>query len=226
MNGKAQVDLQLAQLWISFLCHELISPIGAINNGLEFLEDDQAGTRSDNLAMALDLMKTSSRQATLRLKYFRLALGRAGSDSDLGIVAAIELVVEHLSADSRVQFRAEAVPTSAPALAELTGQRMQLWLNLVLVAAACLQRGGQLTGRFGEDGRTLSLEACGKVARLDPVIDRLLQGSDEIEVTPRNCLARLCGILGQLLGAHIEVTETTDGPSATGPESVLFKVTF
>ena len=125
-----------------------------------------------------------------------------------------------------MQFRAENVPTSAPALAELTGQRIQFWLNLVLVAAASLQRGGQLIGRFGEDGRTLSLEASGKVARLDPMIDRLLQGSDEIEVTPRNCLARLCGILGQLLGAHIEVTEATDGRSAAVRESVLFKVTF
>ena len=77
MNGKAQVDLQLAQVWISFLCHELISPIGAINNGLEFLEEDRSGARSDSMAMAFDLMKTSSSQAVRAAEVFS-SRARAG----------------------------------------------------------------------------------------------------------------------------------------------------
>ena len=226
MSGKAQVDLELAQLWMSFLCHELISPIGAINNGLEYIEEDRSIPRSDSLTMALELMKTSSQQAAERLKFFRLALGRAGGDSDLGIATGLELVAAHFGAESRVKFRAEPLPSSAAAVAELTGQRVQLWLNLVLVAAATMQRGGELVADFGEDGSSLSLVASGKVARLDPVIARLLQGFDTIEVTPRNCIARLCGILGQQLGAHIEVTEDSDPPIAAGRETLGFRILF
>ena len=215
--GEIQVDLQLAQLWVSFLCHELISPVGAINNGIEFLEDQgSSANKADTLAMAIDLMRSSGQQAAVRLKFFRLALGRAGGDQDLGIKAAIELVKSYFESESRLKF--QSVSPSPACLNELTGRRVQLWLNLVLVVAATLQRGGVIKADFSAAGDGFSFQALGTVARMDPQIASLLQGDSTVLVTPRNCLAKLCGLLAKGLGMVVTIAETSD--SAAKEESL------
>src|SRR3954464_15658257 len=68
--------LELAALLCSRVCHDLISPVGAIVNGLEVLEDDNDESTKN---FALDLIKKSARQASARLQFCRLAFGAAGS---------------------------------------------------------------------------------------------------------------------------------------------------
>ncbi|MDI9408936.1 MAG: histidine phosphotransferase family protein [Candidatus Pacebacteria bacterium] len=221
--GQIQIDLKLAQLWVSFLCHELISPVGAINNGIEFLEDQGASAnRAETMAMAMDLMQSSGKQAAVRLKYFRLALGRAGGDDDLGIKSAVELVGDYFQNESRLKFKA-ATPNPSSQSA-MTGRRVQLWLNLVLVVAATLQRGGLITAEFAADGRSFSLKAVGTVARLDPQVAALLSGDATVEVTPRNCLARLCGLLVGGLGIGIQTF--VDLQTETKTESVTLNLSW
>src|SRR6202140_3547889 len=68
--------LELAALLCSRLCHDLISPVGAIVNGLEVLEDDND---EETKTFALELIKKSARVASARLQFCRLAFGAAGS---------------------------------------------------------------------------------------------------------------------------------------------------
>ena len=68
--------LDLAALLCSRVCHDVISPVGAINNGLEVLEDE----RDEQMrGFALDLIRKSARQASAKLQFARLAFGAAGS---------------------------------------------------------------------------------------------------------------------------------------------------
>ena len=69
--------LDLAALLCSRVCHDLISPVGAIMNGLEVMEEDKDDTETQTFAM--DLIKKSARTASAKLQFCRLAFGAAGS---------------------------------------------------------------------------------------------------------------------------------------------------
>src|ERR687889_2037824 len=82
-------SLDLAALLCSRVCHDVISPVGAIVNGLEVLEDDNDASMRD---FALDLIRKSARQASARLQFARIAFGAAGSAGasiDLGDAEAV-----------------------------------------------------------------------------------------------------------------------------------------
>src|SRR3954463_8639507 len=85
MSGVTALDgLDLAALLCSRICHDLISPVGAIVNGMEVLEDT---TDESTKTFALDLIRKSAMQASARLQFCRLAFGAAGSagaEIDLG----------------------------------------------------------------------------------------------------------------------------------------------
>src|SRR5689334_14505832 len=68
--------LELAALLCSRVCHDLISPVGAIVNGLEVLDDNP---KPEDRDFALELIRKSSKTASARLQFCRLAFGAAGS---------------------------------------------------------------------------------------------------------------------------------------------------
>ena len=68
--------LDLAALLCSRVCHDVISPVGAIVNGLEVLEENED---EETRTFALDLIKKSAGQASAKLQFCRLAFGAAGS---------------------------------------------------------------------------------------------------------------------------------------------------
>src|ERR1700694_1774957 len=68
--------LDLAALLCSRVCHDLISPVGAIVNGLEVMDEDKD---EETTGFALDLIKKSEKQASAKLQFCRIAFGAAGS---------------------------------------------------------------------------------------------------------------------------------------------------
>src|SRR5437763_4365878 len=78
MSSAVAVDaLDLAALLCSRVCHDLISPTGAIVNGLEVLDEKESDQETKNFA--LDLIRKSAKTASARLQFCRLAFGAAGS---------------------------------------------------------------------------------------------------------------------------------------------------
>lgn len=69
-------QVNLSALIGSRICHDLISPIGAINNGLELL-----GMSGDSSGPEMDLIHESVDNASARIRYFRVAFGAAGEQS-------------------------------------------------------------------------------------------------------------------------------------------------
>ena len=65
----------LASLLCSRLCHDLLSPVGALNNGLELMADEQDPAMRER---CLELLNESARASANKLKFFRLAFGAAG----------------------------------------------------------------------------------------------------------------------------------------------------
>ncbi len=77
MSGPVTLEaLDLAALLCSRVCHDLISPAGAIVNGLEVLDE---GGDAETRTFAMDLIRKSARTASARLQFCRIAFGAAGS---------------------------------------------------------------------------------------------------------------------------------------------------
>jgi histidine phosphotransferase ChpT len=122
----------LAALLCSRVCHDIISPVGAINNGLELL--DEGGADED----AMRLIRTSARNASARLQFARLAFGAAGSaNMQIDTGDAHSVAVAFLANE-----KPELEWTGSRAL--LPKNKVKLLLNLLLIANAAIPRGGKL----------------------------------------------------------------------------------
>ena len=123
----------LATLLCSRVCHDIISPVGAINNGLELLDEGAAD------ADALDLIRTSAMNASVRLKFARLAFGASGS-----VGASIDTgEAEKAAKEFAVAEKKTEVSWNGPR-AIIPKNRVKLLLNLFTVAYGGIPRGGSL----------------------------------------------------------------------------------
>src|ERR671911_1817572 len=103
-------SLDLAALLCSRVCHDVISPVGAIVNGLEVLEEDDLDMRD----FALDLIRKSANQASARLQFARLAFGAAGSAGASIDLGDAEAVARGMFGDDKIAFTWAAPPALFP----------------------------------------------------------------------------------------------------------------
>ena len=162
-------DLDLAALLGSRICHDLISPVGAIANGLEVLSssDDE-----EMKQVALELIGSSARQAARKLAFARLAFGAAGSMGDeISLGDAQDLATDLLAEDKRVNLVWEAPRENRPKTV------VKLLLNLLMIAMSCIPRGGEITVKT--QGDALILQARGPRAALPEKTAAVLTGETE-----------------------------------------------
>jgi histidine phosphotransferase ChpT len=163
--------LDLAALLCSRVCHDVISPVGAIVNGLEVLEDEKD---PETRAFAVDLIKKSAATASAKLQFCRLAFGAAGSAGASIDTGDAEAVTRGLLSDDKIKldWRAERVL--------MPKNHVKLLLNLSLIAIAAIPRGGIITVSIGgEDGLLARVEANGTHTRVAHGIAELLRGQSE-----------------------------------------------
>lgn len=194
-DSKGPDEFDLAALLCSRVCHDLISPVGAIVNGLEVLEDE---SDEETKTFALDLIAKSARQASAKLQFCRLAFGAAGSAGASIDLGDAEKVARGLLEDDRT-----TLTWKLPRLL-LPKNRVKLLLNLLLLAAQTVPRGGALTVEPEGDGETMGFRvtAAGPHARIPQTVPQLLsgipseEGIDAHAVQPyfTGLLARHCGL--------------------------------
>src|SRR5271166_4027903 len=147
MNVLALESLDLAALLCSRVCHDVISPVGAIVNGLEVLEEDKdEGMRE----FAMELIRKSARTASARLQFCRLAFGAAGSAS-----AQIDLGDAQAMARGHIEDGKVSITWNLPRIL-LPKNRVKLLLNMLIIAQQTIPRGGTLTIDPIGDGETMA----------------------------------------------------------------------
>ncbi len=149
----------LAALLCSRVCHDVISPVGAINNGLELL--DEGGADAD----AMDLIRTSALNASVRLKFARLAFGASGSVGASIDTGEAERAAKDFAAAEK---KTEVVWTGPRAI--IAKNRVKLLLNMFLVAYSSIPRGGvlEVTLENPELDAKFKIVAKGKMMRMPP----------------------------------------------------------
>lgn len=202
-------DLAIAEALCSHLCHELISPVSAINNGLELLTEEEHG--AGMMADALDLMRRSASEASRRLQFYRLAYGMAsGFDGDPAFTTVRNLS-EGLLAGSKVKVEwGEGSTDPAVHPGRIC---TKLALNMIALARDALPRGGTITMRATPmDGKlALSVVAAGSGAGFKEEVRAVFDGS-AAGVGPRTAQAFLAARLARELGSPLAVDhEAADG---------------
>ena len=158
--------VDLAALLCSRVCHDIISPVGAINNGLELL--DEGGADED----AMKLIRTSARNASARLQFARIAFGAAGSAGMLIDTGDAEAVATAFLQNEKPQL----VWSGRRAL--MPKNKVKLLLNLILTANAAIPRGGKITVELEnpETEPKFTLTAAGPMVRVPPKFLELHSG--------------------------------------------------
>lgn len=164
-------EVDLASLLCSKICHDLLSPVGALNNGLELLEGETDPVMRDR---CMDLLADSARVSADKLKYFRLAFGAAGGFGDTIDPAEARQLIESLLGDSGKITLGWAVQGDA-----LPKKAIKILLNLALIAKESLVRGGRLDvgAERGDLGIEVVIRAEGTKIALDEGIRTALDGT-------------------------------------------------
>ena len=200
-------ETRLAALLCSRLCHDLIGPIGAMSNGVELLSEE---TDPEMRRQALDLMAMSAGEAAHRIEYYRLAFGAAaGLGQDIG-ANELRRIAGAFFNHGRVRLEWPEHSESSMPLAIEGGK---LALNMILVAAATLPRGGTVSVALDEDGESLQLvvSAAGERAAIDEnVVVTLVSGAPLASIEPHRVQPYLTARLAAHLGATIEVLQERD----------------
>lgn len=195
----------LAALLCSRVCHDVISPVGAINNGLELL--DEGGADAD----AMDLIRTSALNASVRLKFARLAFGASGS-----VGASIDTgEAERAAKDFAAAEKKTEVTWTGPR-AIVAKNRVKLLLNLFLVAYSSIPRGGsiEVTLENPEYDAKFKLVAKGKLMRMPPKFVEIASGQIEEAIDAHSIQPYYAVLLAEECGMQL-------GHSATGEEIIF-----
>jgi histidine phosphotransferase ChpT len=205
MSGPVTLEpLELAALLCSRVCHDLISPAGAIVNGLEVLEEDGD---EETKKFALDLIKKSAKTASARLQFCRIAFGAAGSASAQVDTGDAETMARGFIEDEKTKLTWN-VPRAL-----LPKNRVKLLLNMLVIATHTIPRGGSLTveavGQGDETG--FRIVAMGLNARIPQHIPLLLEGSSESGTVDAHAIQPFyTGLLARACGLGVGLTSEAD----------------
>jgi histidine phosphotransferase ChpT len=196
-------DLDLAALLCSRVCHDIISPVGAIANGLELLDDPE--TDADMKVTAMDMVRSSAKTATAKLKFCRIAFGASGSaGAQIDMSEAGETALAFVDPD-KIKLDWRAPRENRPK------QEVKLLLNMLLLAIAGIPRGGTIT--VDVEGKTFTVRATGERAKLPtPITEVVMTAYDLDTMDARLVQPYYARVLAQSAG--VVLTMAMDGENS------------
>jgi histidine phosphotransferase ChpT len=203
MSGSSIEALDLAALLCSRVCHDLISPVGAIVNGLEVLEEAKD---EETKNFALELIKKSANNASAKLQFCRIAFGAAGSAG-----AQIDLGDAQTVARGFLEDEKTKLTWNLPRVL-MVKNKVKLLLNMLLIAGQAIPRGGKLTvDPIGDgEGMGFKVTAAGTNAKILATTPPLLAGDIGSEpLNAHHIQPFYAGLLARAAG--VTTTMTMDG---------------
>jgi histidine phosphotransferase ChpT len=204
-------EIDFASLLCSRLCHDLLSPVGAMNNGIELLADEHD---PEMRRRCMDLLAESAKSAADKLKFFRLAFGAAGGFGAEVDPNEAKLVIAPMVTASGRTVLEWVVPADA-----MPKRAVKILLNLVLLANEALARGGTLfvgaEARAGE--HEIVVRASGPKILMDSAVREALTGQlDPAAVDTRTAAAWMAHKLAVQDGGMLQLSESDDAHLVIG----------
>ncbi len=199
-ENEQMSSLELAALLCSRVCHDVISPVGAITNGLEVMDEEGA---EDMREFAMDLIRKSAQQASAKLQFCRIAFGAAGSagaEIDLGDA---EKVARGFMAGEKPDLMWQAPNIMAPK------DHVKLILNLMLVALSAVPRGGMVAVNVDPATPRFRLDCTGPNARVPGGIADLID-HPPASIDAHGIQPVYTGMLARQSGLAVRFTQDQD----------------
>jgi histidine phosphotransferase ChpT len=204
------IQLRALELACSKLCHDVISPIGAVNNGLELLEEEEDAALKEE---ATGLAQRSAKRASILLQVYRSAFGNAGNQQTFGPREAVALAQEFL-VTGKAQLNAPDLPESST----IPAGYGKLALNLIILGADSLPRGGtiQFKVRSPQLGQgAIEVDCAGQQIAWSEEFARAIGGKLQAEeLTAHNILPYVASAFAQRIGMTLSVSQ--QGPGILG----------
>lgn len=198
----SETEVDLASLLCSRLCHDLLSPVGAMNNGLELLADEHD---PEMRKRCMDLLAESAKSAADKLKFFRLAFGAAGGFGQAVDPAEAHAVIQPLVTGSGRTALDWAVPSQL-----MPKRAVKILLNLVFIANDALVRGGTLFvgAELRKNEQEIVIRANGPRIILDAAVrDALCGVLDSSMIDSRTSAAWMVRQLVTREGGLVQIAE-------------------
>lgn len=211
-SRKNLLATDLASLISSRICHDLISPIGALNTAIEVLDDTESKEMHED---ALKLIKLAASEASAKLSYLRIALGTNSTSKGVMNLDKLKLITENMFNTEKFSFNWDVSEI------KLEKSIARILLNILMLSIQSIPRGGKVTIKIEEKSDKLKLvtSANGIKSRLDKQTEDAFKGilpSEEID--GRVIQSFFTGVLIDDLNGRIEAFKT-DG-------NVIFNVTI
>jgi histidine phosphotransferase ChpT len=194
----------IAEILCTRLCHDITGPIGAVNNGAEFLEEENFNMNED----ALKLITDSAREAVSRLQFFRQSYGVIKDSGDVPLSDKKDLVDAFLR-QTRVKLDWPDTHTDASGVGISQGMA-KLLLNMVVLVTGSLIKGGTLSVRIeksGVDGKQVRVRGEGDSIKADEQIVAALRNLLPMDqLSPKNVQA----VFSQRMAEHLGITLSLD----------------
>ncbi len=201
-------DLQFAALLCSKICHDLISPVSALNNGIEVLNDDDDPEMREH---ALSLIEMSGKQASIKLQFARLAFGASTLAGDMIHLDEVREITEALIGGKKIKVLFEGADRAVEKAAA------KILMNLAIISADTIPRGGTLLfdcspKKNGPGEKTIfRVRSDGDRARFSDEIKQALYGEASLQnLDARSIQPFLTSILIKSTGYHLRHTLDPD----------------
>ena len=201
------IDISILEILSSKICHDLISPIGAVNNGIEFMQEmgEDAGEE------ATDLIAFSANQASAKLKAYRMAYGAGGADDSIKPEDVYNAIQDMVGAENKIVQRWDAYGElgygdNRPAAF------CKLLISALILAMDCLPKGGELIVEAGDNTGTTLIRTEGENSAIrdyaDMALDLTLPRQD---LEPKYVHAYVTGLLARNYGYSIAMVDQNNG---------------
>lgn len=194
-------ELRMAELLCTRLCHDLTGPIGAVNNGAEFLSEDGFNLQNQ----AVELIISSAFSAVTRLQFYRMAYGKVRDHGEASLGEKQKLAADYF-ADTKITLDWPDSHTDAAGIS-ISLKMSRLIYNLLVVASGALIRGGTIAVRLGlnaQNQKQVSITAQGAGLKWEAETDKILtSGIDANELNPKNVQTYLTKRFADELGTAI-----------------------
>lgn len=214
-------DTKLAEMLATRLCHDLTGPIGAVNNGAEFLDEEGFDMQNE----AVQLILSSAHEAVNRLQFYRQAYGRVGETGEASLAEKKKTVLDFFSG---TKIKIDWPDSHTDAADVPVSQKMsRLMLNLMIIVGASAIRGGVLSVRLSKTDagdKQIDISVTGETIKVDADTAAILSSkSDNVALTPKTAQPFLAMKLAEELNAAItyQVDGGTFSVSALQPHLAL-----
>ena len=197
-------ELRMAEMLCTRLCHDLTGPIGAVNNGAEFLSEEGFNLQSQ----AVELIISSAFSAVTRLQFYRNAYGTVKENGEANLADKQKLAQDFFAGSKITLDWPDSHTDSAGVSISLKMSR--LICNLLIVTSSTLIRGGSISVRIGQDGagkKQISFNTTGPGLKWEKEVEQILCGDvSSVEINPRNVQTHFTRKLADELSAIIVTT--------------------